>query len=139
MDEQENQNQANTVVESQSEAQEVERAEDEEEEEGGEEEEEEEDASKKEEDELVSKALSLMEKITSSPDNPKPTVLHALASILEIQEFRYCFFFFSFQWLFLLVLRKFRPIYCDYEISLSFVRISVYLLFCIFLVLFDMI
>lgn len=50
---------------------------------------EEEDASKKEEDELVSKALSLMEKITSAPDNPKPTVLHALASILETQEFRY--------------------------------------------------
>lgn len=80
MDEQDNQNQAPPpppVAESQSQPQPQEGA--------GEEE----DASKKEEGELVSKALSLMEKITSAPDNPKPTVLHALASILETQEFRY--------------------------------------------------
>lgn len=52
---------------------------------------EEEDASKKEEDEMISMALSLMEKITSAPDNPKATVLHSLASILEIEESRYVF------------------------------------------------
>ncbi|MED6201184.1 hypothetical protein PIB30_092395 [Stylosanthes scabra] len=54
-----------------------------------EEEEEEEDDSKKEEEELVAKVNRLMEKITSAPDNPKPAVLHALASILETQESRY--------------------------------------------------
>ncbi|KAK7352776.1 hypothetical protein VNO80_18204 [Phaseolus coccineus] len=45
--------------------------------------------SKKEEDELITKVNKLMEKITSAPDNPKATVLHALASILETQESRY--------------------------------------------------
>lgn len=54
-----------------------------------EEEEEEEDSSKMEEKELIAKVNKLMDKITSSPDNPKPTVLHALASILETQESRY--------------------------------------------------
>ncbi|KAK7311841.1 hypothetical protein RJT34_10236 [Clitoria ternatea] len=49
----------------------------------------EEDDSKKEEEEIIEKVNKLMEKITSSPDNPKPTVLHALASILETQESRY--------------------------------------------------
>lgn len=49
----------------------------------------EEDDSKKEEEELVAKVNKLMDKITSSPDNPKPNVLHALASILEKQELRY--------------------------------------------------
>ncbi|KAE9609201.1 putative transcription factor WD40-like family [Lupinus albus] len=49
----------------------------------------EEDDSKKEEEELVAKVNKLMDKITASPDNPKPTVLHALASILETQESRY--------------------------------------------------
>ncbi|XP_019416933.1 PREDICTED: DDB1- and CUL4-associated factor homolog 1-like [Lupinus angustifolius] len=49
----------------------------------------EEDDSKKEEEELVAKVNKLMDKITASPDNPKPTVLHALASILENQESRY--------------------------------------------------
>ncbi|PPD78085.1 hypothetical protein GOBAR_DD24971 [Gossypium barbadense] len=34
----------------------------------------------------MAKAQALMEKITSSPDNPNPTVLHALASLLETQE-----------------------------------------------------
>lgn len=79
MDDRENQNQAPPslpVPESQSQPQSQEG--------GGEEE----DASKKEEDELIAKAISLMEKITSAPDNPKPTVLHALASILETQESR---------------------------------------------------
>lgn len=38
---------------------------------------------------LMSKAQKLMDKITSSPDNPNPSVLHALASILETQESRY--------------------------------------------------
>lgn len=56
-----------------------------------EEEEEEEDSSKMEEKELIAKVNKLMDKITSSPDNPKPTVLHALASILETQESRYVF------------------------------------------------
>ncbi|XP_019415003.1 PREDICTED: DDB1- and CUL4-associated factor homolog 1-like isoform X1 [Lupinus angustifolius] len=42
-----------------------------------------------EEEELVAKVNKLMDKITSSIDNPKPTVLHALASILENQESRY--------------------------------------------------
>ncbi|KAL2346826.1 hypothetical protein Fmac_000826 [Flemingia macrophylla] len=49
----------------------------------------EEDDSKKDEDELVAKVNKLMDKITSAPDNPKATVLHALASILETQESRY--------------------------------------------------
>ncbi|KAL9313352.1 hypothetical protein ACSQ67_018804 [Phaseolus vulgaris] len=49
----------------------------------------EDDDSKKEEDELITKVNKLMEKITSAPDNPKATVLHALASILETQESRY--------------------------------------------------
>ncbi|XP_058785819.1 DDB1- and CUL4-associated factor homolog 1 [Vicia villosa] len=51
--------------------------------------EEEEDPSKMEEEELIAKVNKLMDKITSSPDNPKPNVLHALASILETQETRY--------------------------------------------------
>lgn len=51
--------------------------------------EEEEDASQNEEEELVAKVNKLMEKITSAPDNPQPTVLHALATILETQESRY--------------------------------------------------
>lgn len=41
-----------------------------------------------EEDILVAKAQSLLDKITSSPDNPNADVLHALASILESQELR---------------------------------------------------
>lgn len=52
------------------------------------EEEEEEDPSKMEDEELIAKVNTLMDKITSSPDNPKPNVLHALASILETQETR---------------------------------------------------
>lgn len=54
---------------------------------GGEEEEEEE--AKNEDDELIAKAQKLMEKITSSSENPSPLVLHALASVLETQESRY--------------------------------------------------
>lgn len=49
----------------------------------------EEEDSKKEEEELIAKVNKLMEKITSAPDNPNATVLHALASILEAQESRY--------------------------------------------------
>lgn len=37
---------------------------------------------------LLIKAQRLMDKITSSPDNPNPCVLHALASLLETQESR---------------------------------------------------
>lgn len=37
---------------------------------------------------VLIKAQRLMDKITSSPDNPNPCVLHALASILETQESR---------------------------------------------------
>ncbi|XP_022937370.1 DDB1- and CUL4-associated factor homolog 1-like [Cucurbita moschata] len=51
--------------------------------------EEDEEETKNEEDELIAKAHKLMEKITASPDNPNPTVLHALASLLETQESRY--------------------------------------------------
>lgn len=52
----------------------------------------EEDETKKEEEELMAKAQKLMEKITSSPDNPNPSVLHALSSLFEIQESLYvCF------------------------------------------------
>ena len=51
----------------------------------------EEDDSRKVEEELVAKAQKLMDKITSAPDNPKPTVLHALASILEDQESKYSY------------------------------------------------
>lgn len=42
-----------------------------------------------EEEELVGKAQVLMDKITASPDNPNPSVLHSLASLLESQETRY--------------------------------------------------
>lgn len=42
-----------------------------------------------EEELLVAKAQSLMDRITAAPDNPNPTVLHALASLLESQESRY--------------------------------------------------
>ncbi|XP_048438328.1 DDB1- and CUL4-associated factor homolog 1-like [Pyrus x bretschneideri] len=58
---------------------------------GGEEEEdeEEEEEVKNEYDELAAKAQKLMDKITAAPDNPNPTVLHALASLLETQESRY--------------------------------------------------
>lgn len=37
---------------------------------------------------LIAKAQSLVDKITASPDNPSPNVLHALATILETQESR---------------------------------------------------
>ncbi|GLT85096.1 hypothetical protein SLE2022_032980 [Rubroshorea leprosula] len=43
----------------------------------------------KDDEELMTKAQSLMEKITSSPDNPNPAVLHALSSLLETQELLY--------------------------------------------------
>lgn len=55
---------------------------------GGDDGEEEEEEAKNEDDELIAKAQKLMEKITSSPDNPNPTVLHALASLFETQESR---------------------------------------------------
>ncbi|KAE9603737.1 hypothetical protein Lal_00002461 [Lupinus albus] len=47
------------------------------------------DQQEEEEEELVGKVNKLMDKITSSIHNPKPTVLHALASILETQDSRY--------------------------------------------------
>lgn len=47
-----------------------------------------EEEAKNEDDELIARAHKLMEKITASPDNPNPTVLHALASLLETQESR---------------------------------------------------
>ena len=50
---------------------------------GGEEE------TKNEEEELMAKAQRLMDKITSSADNPNPTVLHALSSLFDIQESLY--------------------------------------------------
>ncbi|GMI88478.1 DDB1-CUL4 associated factor 1 [Hibiscus trionum] len=50
------------------------------------EEDEEEEEGRKEDDELMAKAQALMDKITASPDNPNPTVLHALACLLETQE-----------------------------------------------------
>ncbi|KAJ6329765.1 hypothetical protein OIU76_008569 [Salix suchowensis] len=49
----------------------------------------EEDETKKEEEELIEKAQRWIDKITSSPDNPNPTLLHALSSILETQESLY--------------------------------------------------
>lgn len=42
-----------------------------------------------EEELLVAKAQSLMDRITAAADNPSPTVLQALASLLESQESRY--------------------------------------------------
>lgn len=68
---------------------------------GGEDEEEEEEP-KNEDDELMAKAQKLMEKIAASPDNPNPTVLHALASLLETQEARYVVFSTFFVFLFFL-------------------------------------
>ncbi|XP_059663011.1 DDB1- and CUL4-associated factor homolog 1 [Cornus florida] len=52
-------------------------------------EDEEEQESNNEDERLITKAQTLMDKITSSPDNCNPNVLHALASILETQESRY--------------------------------------------------
>ncbi|XP_061346169.1 DDB1- and CUL4-associated factor homolog 1-like isoform X2 [Gastrolobium bilobum] len=46
-------------------------------------------APKNEEEVLIENVNKLMGYITSAPDNPKPTVLHALASLLETQELRY--------------------------------------------------
>ena len=54
-------------------------------------EEEEEEEPRNEDDELIAKAQKLMEKITSSPENPSSSALHALASLLETQESRYAF------------------------------------------------
>ncbi|KAL6965324.1 hypothetical protein U1Q18_036380 [Sarracenia purpurea var. burkii] len=51
--------------------------------------EDEEEQEKNEDENLLSKAQALMDKITSSPDNPNPNVLHALSSIFEAQESRY--------------------------------------------------
>lgn len=62
-----------------------------EEEEEDDEEEEEEEEPRNEDDELIAKAQKLMEKITSSPENPSSSALHALASLLETQESRYAF------------------------------------------------
>lgn len=49
--------------------------------------------------ELLSRAKNLMSKIMSAQDNPNPRHFHALASMLEIHEFRHVclllFFFFS--------------------------------------------
>ena len=60
---------------------------------GGDEEEEDEEEEEEDEDEgLISKAQKFMEMITSSPDNPNPKALHALASLLETQESRLLFF-----------------------------------------------
>lgn len=41
-----------------------------------------------EDEKLLSTAQKLMEKITSSQDNPNPNFLHALASIMETEESR---------------------------------------------------
>ncbi|KAJ8758805.1 hypothetical protein K2173_000526 [Erythroxylum novogranatense] len=48
-----------------------------------------EEEAKKEEEEMLDKAQNLMDKVTSSPDNPNPNFLHALSSILETQESLY--------------------------------------------------
>ncbi|XP_050366514.1 DDB1- and CUL4-associated factor homolog 1 [Argentina anserina] len=54
-----------------------------------EDEEDEDEEPKNEEDEMMAKAQKLMDKTMASPDNPSPSVLHALASLLETQEQRY--------------------------------------------------
>ena len=53
---------------------------------------EEEQESNNEDESLLAKAQALMDKITSSPDNPNPNVIHALSSILETQESRFISF-----------------------------------------------
>nr|XP_043627546.1 DDB1- and CUL4-associated factor homolog 1 [Erigeron canadensis] len=63
--------------------------EEEDDDEDDEDEEEEEEETNNEDEILIVKAQGLIDKITSSPDNPKHDVLHALASILETQEARY--------------------------------------------------
>ncbi|EOY29098.1 hypothetical protein QUC31_020955 [Theobroma cacao] len=75
--------------ENQNEAEEQPPAEGEEQQQEEEEEEDEEEEGRREDEELMAKAQALMEKITSSPDNPNPTVLYALASLLEAQESLY--------------------------------------------------
>ncbi|KGN60146.1 DDB1- and CUL4-associated factor homolog 1 [Cucumis sativus] len=51
--------------------------------------EEDEEEVKNEDDELIARAHKLMDKVTASYDNPNPTFLHALATLLETQESRY--------------------------------------------------
>ena len=67
-------------------------------------------------DKLIVKAQALMDKITSSPDNPNPNVLHALASILETQEFKSFYLYLSLS------------IYLSLSLSLSlYIYLSIYL------------
>lgn len=47
-------------------------------------------------DELIDKAQKLMEKITSSANNPNPNILHALSHLLESQESLYVSFSLTF-------------------------------------------
>ncbi|XP_071741700.1 DDB1- and CUL4-associated factor homolog 1 [Rutidosis leptorrhynchoides] len=61
----------------------------EEEEEDDDDDEDEEEEANNEDEILILKAQGLIDKITASPDNPKYTCLHALATILETQEARY--------------------------------------------------
>ncbi|PWA78877.1 DDB1-CUL4 associated factor 1 [Artemisia annua] len=64
--------------------------EDDDDEDEDEDEEEEDDEEANNEDEIIIvKAQSLIDKITASPDNPKASSIHALASLLETQEQRY--------------------------------------------------
>lgn len=53
--------------------------------------EEDEEEVKNEDDELIARAHKLMERITASSDNPNPTFLHALATLLETLESRFVF------------------------------------------------
>ncbi|KAI8547754.1 hypothetical protein RHMOL_Rhmol07G0220000 [Rhododendron molle] len=88
----------------------------EEEEEEGEEEEEQEEEEISEDESLMVKAQALMEKITSSPDNPNPNVLHALSSIFETQESR-------------------SPSFLSLSLSLSlylFIYIYIYIYICMY-------
>ncbi|GJS30218.1 DDB1- and CUL4-associated factor homolog 1 [Tanacetum coccineum] len=64
----------------------------EEEDEDEDEEDEEDDETNNEDEIVIVKAQSLIDKITATPDNPKASDVHALASILETQELRYEFF-----------------------------------------------
>ncbi|XVF35770.1 hypothetical protein REPUB_Repub18cG0175000 [Reevesia pubescens] len=78
----ENQNQTEEQLAAEREEQQLEEEEDDDDEE-------EEEEGRREDEELTAKAQALMEKITYSPDNPNPTVLHTLASLIETQESLY--------------------------------------------------
>lgn len=89
--EEENENLEEEIQQNDDDEEEEEDEDDEEDDDDGDEDEDEEDEEeeKNDDDGLMSRAQELMGKITSSPLNPNPNALHALATLLENEESRY--------------------------------------------------